>query len=171
MTFNATSLRLGLLNAAGLVERQSLRPTAGRRRIYVTPDIAAKLDADEPYFPRASAEALIARFRASHHITVTRRKGVEADLERLVGPDDVWVLCFRSPRPGGRLLGRFFEKDVFVGLRLKEREELGGRRYEECAREVEGEWSRLLRSSNPVRSNSVDDYISMLYKDLDVDDE
>lgn len=66
-------------------------------------------------------------FAAGHLVTVSRRSAPGVDLEQLEDQDEVWSLCFRRPRPGWRLLGRFLERDVFVGLRLYERHFLRNR--------------------------------------------
>jgi hypothetical protein len=172
LTFNSTSLHDGLLREAGFVERTPLRPIQEKRRIFLIPEIDHFLTTNDPYFPRATAEATMLRFRAGFLITVSRKMGVhKPDLEKLVGPDEVWVLCFRSPRPGGRLLGRFLEKDIFVGLGIYLREDLGGAEYELAAANAVNQWAALLGPAQPIRSDDLDDYISATYRDMDDDDE
>ena len=171
LTLTSTRLRLPLLEAKGLILRPIVREGERRRWIYVTPEVSARLENDEEVFPRASAEALFARFSLGHYVTVSREFEERADLKKMVGPDDVWVLCFRNPRPGGRLLGRFYEQDVFIGFALHTREELGGDSYTEKAAEVIAAWNGLLPVSNPVRSGDLADYVSPHFKDMDVDDD
>jgi hypothetical protein len=96
---------------------------------------------------------------------------VEADLKCMVGVDEIWVLCFRAPRPGGRLLGRFIERDLFVGLGLYTREELAGAAYTERGNDAVAEYERLLPHSPTVRSINLSDYLSPYFKDLDNDDD
>ena len=155
------------------MEWPALRPQAERRTVYVLPDILAKIRAPdhEPMFPRASAEALVSRFRSGGLVSVSRQMEVKADLKRMVGVDEIWTLCFRSPRPGGRLLGRFIDQDIFVGLGLFTREELGGNAYTERGNEAVATYERLLPNSPTVRSAELGDYMSQFYKDLDNDDD
>lgn len=136
----------------------------------VTREISDVLDTNEPYFPRATVEALIARFCTGQFVTVSREKEPEADLKRLVDVDEVWSMSFRTPRPGGRLLGRFLERDVFVGLGLYLREELGGSTYSARAADTIAEWIRMLGNIEPVRSAELANYLSHTYRDLDADD-
>lgn len=155
------------------MEWPALRPQAERRTVYVLPDILAKIRAPdhEPMFPRASAESLVGRFRSGGFIGISRQMEVEADLKLMVGVDEIWALCFRSPRPGGRLLGRFIERDLFVGLGLFTREELAGTAYTERGNEAAAEYERLLPHSPTVRSADLNDYLSPHFKDLDDDDD
>lgn len=161
-----------LLRAGDLVERQPLRPLgANRRRVIVTREIDAVLNSNAPYFPRSTAEGLIGRFIAGQFITISRRRETEADFKLVIGVDEVWSMCFRTPRPGGRLLGRFAEPDIFVGLGLHLREELGGARYLKRAEEVVGAWNDRLGTVAPFRSANNLDYLNYVSRDLDEDDE
>lgn len=136
----------------------------------VPKEVGDMLDASEPYFPRATVEALFARFCAGQFMTVTRKKGVRADLERLENVDEVWSMCFRTPRPGGRLLGRFLDRDVFVGLSIHYREDLAGRKYEARAADAVDIWNSKVAPATPVRSNQLSDYLGHTYRDLDEND-
>lgn len=162
-----------MLRGKGLVEWPALRPQAERRSVYVLPEILTKVRAPdhEPMFPRASAESLVGIFRSGGLVRVSRQMDVEADLKCMVGVDEIWVLCFRTPRPGGRLLGRFIERDLFVGLGLYTREELAGAAYTQRGKDAVAEYERLLPHSPTVRSADLKDYLSPHFKDLDNDDD
>jgi hypothetical protein len=154
------------------VERPPLRLVAvPARRLLVTKEICDMLDASSPYFPRAAAEAMLFRYCSGHFITVSRQKERSADLKKMVDVDEVWVMAFRTPRPGGRLLGRFVERNVFVGMELELREGLAGDAYATRAAQVISRWENILGSSQPVKSMNLDDYLGPVYRDMDTDDE
>jgi len=168
LTFNATSLNIERLLRCGFVDRIPLRSGSERRRwVFVTKEVADKLDNDEHNFPRASAESGIAQFSAGHLVYVSRNRAKNTHLERLVGVDEVWAMCFRRPRPGGRLLGRFIERDVFVGLGAHDRHDLAGANYTFRAREAIALWDEKLNGVNPVRSDDLSQYLSGVYRDVD----
>jgi hypothetical protein len=117
----------------------------------------------------------MAIWMAGQMVTVTRKKGRSATFEKLENVDDVWVMCIRLPPPGWRLLGRFYSPNVFVGLHLKRRQELGGKmpdgtsRYEDAAGRTIAAWSRRFGSIEPMRSSRLEDYICQPFWDLDDD--
>jgi hypothetical protein len=116
--------------------------------------------------PSIGVAATIGRFIAGHVLTVSRVKrpkrwrGPDIDLEQLAGVDEVWVLCFRKPRPGWRLLGRFIERDAFGIFRIKDRRDIGAD-YQSAANEVIKAWeARFGLSFQPHRGNDVAAYLS-----------
>ena len=94
---------------------------------------------------------------------VTKRK---PDIERIEGFDEVWALCARQPKPGWRILGRFYEKDVFVAVRPWEKNKLLAR-YQEAAREVIEDWQRLFGPKAAHGGNAISDYLSGVVRDVD----
>ena len=92
-------------------------------------------------------------------------------MEKLEIVDEVWALCFRSPPPGWRLLGRFLEPMVFVGLRLYERHELGTReKYTAKANEVINDWSQTFGPIPPFRAANLGSYVDGVFRDVDEPD-
>jgi hypothetical protein len=165
LTLNATCLRR-------LMRRSALRPPASapltERHLLVTPRIADLLDGKHigTGFPDVMADLVNARYLAGHliRISLTYRKGAKPDLERLDGLiDDVWALCYRTPRPGWRPLGRFIEPGTFIALRAYDRHQLGGtRRYSAAAYDTIEDWDTLFRSTgaDPIRGARRDDYLT-----------
>ena len=114
---------------------------------------------------------VVGRFVAGHLLCVTRKSAKDADLEQLEEVDDVWALCFRKPRPGYRLLGRFLERDMFVGFRLYDRRTLDGKKvYSTRAVEIIDSWKRDFGSLNPMSSKNLSAYLSGVVRDVDQDD-
>jgi len=149
-----------------LIERQPLRPMGNpRRRLLLTPQIADFLDGqvEGSDFPRWPADAVVSRYIGGYIICVSLqgKSASYIDLERLQGVDEVWTLCFRSPKPGWRLLGRFAARDQFIGLRLYNRFEINTRpKYEAAAAQVIADWHGVLGSDEPIRKSTIDDYLS-----------
>jgi hypothetical protein len=118
-------------------------------------------------FPDRAADHLIARFIAGHYISVSQKSAPRVDLERLQRVDEVWVLCFRAPKPGWRLIGRFIEPKVFVGLKLYERGELGTiAKYTVKAEDVIKEWNAVIERG-PFRSPDLGAYVCGVFNDVD----
>jgi hypothetical protein len=98
---------------------------------------------------------------------VSQKSVPRVDLERLERVDEVWVLCFRAPRPGWRLMGRFIEPKVFVGLKLYERDELGTiANYTARAEQVIKEWNAVIKRE-PFRSPDLGAYVGGVFNDVD----
>ena len=96
------------------------------------------------------------------------RTGVEPDLERLEGLDEVWALCFRRPRPGWRVFGRFLQRDLFIGLLAYDRVVLnGGPTYSTRAAAVAPQWQKVFGAIQPFRGNRIEDYLSGTVRDAD----
>jgi hypothetical protein len=174
LTFKATSLTIArALKEEHLVRHEPLRPKDEEiGRLYVTPEISRTLKGGNTHlgFPHLEADRVIGMFVAGWSYRVTRRAGVQAELEQLVGLDEVWVLCFRKPRPGFRLMGRFLEQDTFVGLCLYDRHELSTpAKYAAAAARVISEWERIFGTIEPMRSDNLEAYMSGSFRDVDED--
>ena len=92
----------------------------------------------------------------------------KADLKRLVDVGEIWALAFRKPRSGGqaRLLGRFAEKGIFVGLGAHMRDDMAGNQYEAKAAEAAARWDKEVRFP-PLVSGVLGDYLNGNFRDLD----
>jgi len=103
LTFTATSLPLErAVRGEHIVKHAPLRPPPDEKcRLFVTPDIKATLDGGNLHvgFPHPLADRVVAMLVGGYAFGVTRKMGVEAELEQLVDVDEVWVLCFRKPFP------------------------------------------------------------------------
>ena len=76
-------------------------------------------------------------------------------------------MCFRKPRPEWRLFGRFVAKDTFVGLLLVDRITLGtNANYGQYIRNLQSMWASQ-GLPQPIRSNSLNDYLSGTVRDVD----
>jgi hypothetical protein len=144
------------------------------RGILVTSEIKAIIAGDPPVqgFPHLCANLIIGRFIEGHYLLISRKSAKDCDLEQLEDVDEVWALCFRKPRPGWRLLGRFIERNTFIGLRLCDRKELGFRpNYEREAASVIEDWITCFGSNDPLRGVDFGQYVGGHYKDVDKEEE
>ena len=81
--------------------------------------------------------------------------------------DEAWAICFRVPKPGWRLLGRFAAKSVFVGVCLLDRHTLDGdRTYASHAQAMLSKWGEHLSPLSPVRGSAWQDYLDGTVKDV-----
>lgn len=160
---------------AGLVPRAPLRIHVGSsRRLYVTPEIARILDGPNHLrrFSRQAAERKIGEFLLGWQISISRRnrrwKWNDApDLVRLEGHDEIWELCFRDPRPGYRLFGRFIETGVFIGLELHDRETVN---HENVSASIISRWNEVFPGLDPIRSDDLGEYVGGVWRDIDGED-
>jgi hypothetical protein len=171
LTFNTTSLPLErVLRRKLLLVREPLRPLGDQKRfVLVTPQIDALFDGHIEYglFPDVSAETLVGIFSAGYLVTVSRKfTKKKPDLEQVVGYDEVWAVCPRKPQPGWRLLGRFYDQDIFVALRAWEKGKLFGS-YPQAAQEIIQDWNELFGAQEPHRGQDVGDYLSGVFRDVD----
>ena len=172
MTFNTTSLPLwAALRAKRVIERLPLRPLGEQKRfLLVAPQVDALLDGHINYglFPSVSADKLIAVYEAGQLLLVSRKKTKrKPDLEQIEGHDQVWALCARTPQPGWRLLGRFYDKDTLVALRAWDKRWLFSH-YDEAATTVIADWHELFGpQQRPHAGTNVSDYVSGVFRDVD----
>ena len=173
MTFNTTFIFIERLKEQGFVEYESPRPRIDRkRRIFVAPEIWALLNGDgaiEAMFPSVEAERVLSTFVAGYLVTLSR-KGAKSDLEQLIGLDEVWALCFRKPRPGWRLFGRFVAQDILVLTKAYDRLELGKKaNYHMLAEAVIAEWERYFSDVPPYHSSEITGYLTGGVRNVDED--
>jgi hypothetical protein len=155
-----------------VIEREPIRPRDTQiRYLLVTPQIDALLDGHVllGVFPTTEAERLIGIYAAGHFVTVSRKVTKQRpDMEQLEGFDEVWAICPRRPPPGWRILGRFYDKGVFVGLRAWDKHHLS-QHYPQAAAEVIDDWQDLFGAQAPLRSDDLSDYLGEGYRDVDQD--
>ena len=175
LTFRATSLDFIRVQRAGFREREPLRPPKNPldlgRCLLLPDDIHQVLDGKDSVktgFPYLYADLIVGRFVVGHYLTISQKSAEDVDLEKLENIDDVWALCFRKPRPGWRLLGRFLEPKVFVGFGIYDRHELGPKKnYHAKAEEVITNWTNRFPGIVPFRSTDLGAYVGGHFRDVD----
>lgn len=132
--------------------------------------INAMLDADTPQFPRAWVAVALDEFRTGWMVSVSRREKPQADFKLLKDVDEVWAFSFRKPKDWqARLLGRFVQKNIFVGIDFRLREALGTKeQYHAAAEKVAEGWDAATGGIKPLRSLLNSDYVSDPILDLDL---
>lgn len=172
MTFKTTSLPLiqAFRVRKDLREYIPVRPIPDQRRwLLVTPHIEDLLRGRTEFgvFPDREAEVLIGRYAAGHLLTVSRAMTEEKpDIEQIVDADEVWALCPRRPKPGWRILGRFYDKDIFIAFRAWDKTKLFGN-YPKATAEVISDWEALFDKRLPHSGKEISDYLSGVIKDVD----
>lgn len=164
--------------AAG--ELYQVRPMAGdptERTMIITKDIMQLLEGP---WGTDSLERRANRLRADLEsfvkgdpisVSMTPYEHKSAYLGLLDKPEhEVWDIRSRDPNPGLRVLGRFAETDVFVGLVWRprsvnwgERNALGNGKsleWEFAKLECEQEWDRLFPHHSAIHGADLGDYIS-----------
>ncbi len=144
------------------------------RSLWVPTEIEAVLCGVLPTseYPNPKLSALVQRYIAGYYVTASLcgnpNKKNKPDFEKLTGLDEAWAMCFRDTKVNQwRLLGRFIEKNVYVGLGLYRRSILNGQKtYHSKAVEFLDRWDRIRPFQSVVRSNSVEDYISEPVRDV-----
>ena len=91
---------------------------------------------------------------------------LKPDMERLHGYDEVWALCAREPRPGWRILGRVYAKNVFVAFTAWEKGKLFTQ-YDAAAQEVIDLWNGMFGDRGPFSAGSVEEYLGDIADDID----
>lgn len=140
-----------------------------KRRLLVVPQIDAILDGHVYHglFPATETERLVGVFSAGQLVTVSRKfTKKKPDVEQIVGLQEVWALCARRPKPGWRLLGRWFAKDVFIALRAWDKTELFGK-YPAAGQDVIDDWMELFGNQPAHSGPNVGDYLGGVFRDVD----
>lgn len=124
-------------------------------------------------FPSVNLEKLTNLFCAGQYVSVSLKGDPDKrrpDFERLHSVQEVWAMCFRSVKANQwRLLGRFSQKNTFVGLGLYRRPELTGSQYTARANDVISEWQNLFGKAVPLMGQHKFDYLSGVVRDVDND--
>ena len=71
---------------------------------------------------------------------------------------DIWDIRSVSPRPQIRCFGAWAEKNTFVALTWKWRDDID--RFSDEAKECRAEWNRIFPSCPPYRGKTLNDYIT-----------
>jgi hypothetical protein len=121
--------------------------------------------------PITGVAGTIGRFISGHALTISRRKKVvwsrqNVDLEQLEGFDEVWLLCYRKPRPGWRLAGRFLERGVLILFEAHDKL-LIGNDYSGVAAQIDQMWRQRFGSRAPHSGSSIADYLNGNHHDVD----
>jgi hypothetical protein len=153
-----------------IVERKPFRPLGGAvRRLSVSTEVADLLDGKTAFgdFPAFEAERLIGIYCAGQLITISQKKNERRpNLERLEGFDEAWSFCFRRPKPGWRLLGRFFRKDHLILLRGWDKHQLF-KRYAEASQQIIDDWEELFGTKVAHSGEWYSGYLSGVIRDAD----
>lgn len=153
-----------------IVERKPSQPWgAPVRRLSVSTDVADLLDGKTAFgdFPEFEAERLIGIYCAGQLTTISQKRNVRRpDLERLEGCDEVWSFCFRKPKPGWRLLGRFYGKDHLILLRGWDKHKLF-KRYAEASQQIIDDWQDLFGTKVAHSGEWYSGYLSGVIRDAD----
>ncbi len=90
-----------------------------------------------------------------------RPRPATAYLKRLAPvTENVWEIRSCDPRPGIRVLGRFSEPNVFIGLAWDFREHLRGSSWHQLQRHCLDEWQRLFTIFPAYHGQNANDYVS-----------
>jgi hypothetical protein len=174
LTFNATHLNLERAVREGrLIDRSELEPGfVARRKLYVTPDVSSLLDGSGAAgFPTAEAKVRIHDYLAGWLVLAalgTCPKDARPDFCRLRDVDEVWEFCFRKPRPGWRIFGRFFQKDVFIGLVAFDAHDLHRDRqgHVNGAQKAIVEWDTVFPTDQAFWADSLGEYFGGVVRDV-----
>lgn len=157
---------------AGLVVHSTVRPIRNpQRALLVTPEVEMKLRGKDPQCELSSLgmAEVIGPFLAGHSLSVSRicaKRKERVELEQLEGLNETWGICYRRPKPGWRLFGRFLVRDVFIGLRLYDRRNIGSD-YKSVADQIDEDWKRVLGTQPYIQSADISDYLSGSHYDVD----
>jgi hypothetical protein len=135
----------------------------------VSTDVADLLDGRIAFgdFPAVEAERMIGIFCGGGYLSISRKKNkVRPDLEMLEGLDEIWSFCLRRPRPGWRLLGRFYQKDHLILLRGWDKHKLFNR-YEKASEQIIKDWNDLFGTEVAYSGDWYSGYLSGVIRDAD----
>jgi hypothetical protein len=138
-----------------------------RRAIWVPKEIDAALSGKAGFldFVDPRFAAALQKYIAGLHVTGTLYGDPQKrlpDFERLLKVDEVWVMCFRSPKTNQwRLMGRFIAPNEFVGFRLYRRSYLDGDpKYCDTAERFIRHWQEVAPDVKVLVGNTIQHYIN-----------
>jgi hypothetical protein len=177
LTYNATERILyTAVETRRLVCREPLEALTQvpKRWLYVTPEIAKALNGEDEQFrnfPMVQTESLISVFSAGFLIRVSLagNSSRKPEFERLSDLDEVWAMCVRKPLMWQvRMLGRFLDAGVFIGLDLLERRQLGSRmNYQDIASKIPEKWTSVFGNTKPFAALRAESYLGGVVMDVD----
>jgi hypothetical protein len=107
---------------------------------------------------RGMAASVMRGFILGGRCKVSRRRGRSvANMRQIENAEELWEMCFRygGALSGSRLLGRFKDTDLFIGLKLVPK--LGFENHFQSAVTV---WTERLPSCSPVSAPDLSAYLS-----------
>jgi len=138
--------------------------------MYVSEEIRAKIEgpwtnrADEYRCGRVYADLLAFCYRDPLVIARDPRRAGASYMSRLQPPrDEVWDIRCVDPSPAIRVLGRFAEKNLFIGLTWEVRLQLrdfGSRQWQQAILRCCHEWRKLFPAYDPRMGDYFADYIT-----------
>lgn len=121
-------------------------------------------------FPDFRADALNARIIQGYDFTVSLLgdSSKEPEVEKLENLHEAWAICYRTPKPGWRLLGRLYGQGTFVASDLKDRHELGNREnYHRIATAAMADLDAVITCVPPFVGMGEKDYFLGLVRNVD----
>lgn len=172
MTYNATNRILSPLVSTGVLQELTFPEVAVRRSLFVTPEIHGFFnESSGGSFNLYELKKVLKFYLAGHLVTVCcdGRREARSDFKRIRDLTEVWALSSRRPKfDQYRLLGRFFARDVFVGLALLKRSELGDRKsYHLQASKIIDHWNVIFPQHEPLSGIKAADYFGGVFNDID----
>jgi hypothetical protein len=158
--------------AAGLVAHEPLRPPSERiRQIWCPPEVddqlAGRVITD---LPSPAVALTIGQFIGGMGLGLSRTRSRgnrrKVDLERLEGVDEIWVLCYRKPRPGWRLAGRFLQRNAVVIFQIRDKRDIGND-YGPIVAQVTQDWRDRFGTQPPHSGEWISGYLSGRHYDAD----
>jgi hypothetical protein len=144
------------------------------RGLLCPPTVNVRISGQDPNhgLPAIGIALTIGRFIRGQSLVVSRIRRLskwkksKIELEQLEGFDEVWILCYRNPRPGWRLLGRFLEQDALAVFRVKDKRDIGSD-YSAVVGEVLSDWNDHLGTERPCGGTDLSAYISGAHYNVD----
>jgi hypothetical protein len=140
------------------------------RKLYVSEEIYARIigpwpnKGEEFRSGRVHADLLAFTYRDPVVLARNPRQGGASYMSRLMPPDDeVWDVRCIDPKPGIRVLGRFADRNLFIGLTWEVRlslKDFGSREWKDAIIRCAREWRQLFPAYNPLMGDYFADYIS-----------
>jgi hypothetical protein len=90
------------------------------------------------------------------------KKAPHSALARNAPPEQgIWDFRVRDPQPHVRIFGGFAERDIFVALDFRSREDLD---YDAAVATMKVLWTDLFGETSPIVGDDINDYLSSGYR-------
>jgi hypothetical protein len=160
-----------------LYRLRPILPIYERREIYVSEEVDARISGpwadgdDEVRCGRAHNDLLAFTYRDPIVIARDARKGGSSYMSRLSRPEDeVWDIRCVDPKPGVRVLGRFADQNVFIGLTWEIRlllKDFESREWRDAKLRCTTAWNHLFHVYPPLKGDYFANYITDAVFDRD----